>query len=158
MQILKQRFFKKRKQQMYIIHKKLIATTVGHAPWGLGVAEHFYNLYEYPDGRRENEEFYGDQDYDMPENTDFSTKAQVKAWIYRGDLPRSVLSCEPLIGEVNRKIQRQGQGTLIYKVQNESERGCSQEDLEAFKKLLEKISKKECSLTVGFAVSGKRWD
>ncbi|MBB5074483.1 hypothetical protein HNQ69_001635, partial [Bartonella callosciuri] len=41
------------------MHKKFVATAVGHAPWGLGVAEYFYNLYEYPDGRREYEEFDG---------------------------------------------------------------------------------------------------
>ncbi|MBB5074495.1 hypothetical protein HNQ69_001647, partial [Bartonella callosciuri] len=49
-------FLKKRKQPM---QKKFVATAVGHAPWGLGVAEYFYNLYEYPDGRREYEEFDG---------------------------------------------------------------------------------------------------
>ncbi len=42
----------------------------------------------------------------MPCNVDYSTKAQVKAWIYGGDLPRSVLSCEALIDEVNREIKK----------------------------------------------------
>ncbi len=79
---------------------------MGHAPWGLGVAEYFYNLYEYEDGMREYEEFDGGQYHEMPENVDYSTKAQVKAWIYGGDLPRSVLSCEALIDEVNREIKK----------------------------------------------------
>ncbi len=42
----------------------------------------------------------------MPCKVDYSTKAQVKAWIYGGDLPRSVLSCEALIDEVNREIKK----------------------------------------------------
>ncbi|MBB4077226.1 hypothetical protein GGR08_001554 [Bartonella fuyuanensis] len=41
MEILKQMFFKNRKQPM---QKKFVATAVGYAPWGLGVAEYFYNL------------------------------------------------------------------------------------------------------------------
>ncbi|WP_375633492.1 hypothetical protein, partial [Bartonella sp. MM97QHHN] len=94
---------KKRKQKG---GKKFVATAVGHAPWGLGVAEYFYNLYEYDDGTREYEEFDGGQYHEMPENVDYSTKAQVKAWIYGGDLPRSVLSCEALIDEVNREIKK----------------------------------------------------
>ncbi|WP_375685674.1 MULTISPECIES: hypothetical protein [unclassified Bartonella] len=96
-------FLKKRKQKG---GKKFVATAVGHAPWGLGVAEYFYNLYEYEDGMREYEEFDGGQYHEMPENVDYSTKAQVKAWIYGGDLPRSVLSCEALIDEVNREIKK----------------------------------------------------
>ncbi|WP_375682662.1 MULTISPECIES: hypothetical protein [unclassified Bartonella] len=96
-------FLKKRKQKG---GKKFVATAVGYAPWGLGVAEYFYNLYEYDDGTREYEEFDGGQYHEMPENVDYSTKAQVKAWIYGGDLPRSVLSCEALIDEVNREIKK----------------------------------------------------
>ncbi|WP_375663841.1 hypothetical protein [Bartonella sp. CL63NXGY] len=96
-------FLKKRKQKG---QKKWVATAVGHAPWGLGVAEYFYNLYEYDDGTREYEEFDGGQYHEVPENVDYSTKAQVKAWIYGGDLPRSVLSCEALIDEVNREIKK----------------------------------------------------
>ncbi|MBB4077236.1 hypothetical protein GGR08_001564 [Bartonella fuyuanensis] len=37
---------------------------------------------------------------------DYSTKAQVKAWLYGGELPRSVVSCEALIDEVNAKIKK----------------------------------------------------
>ncbi|WP_375692922.1 hypothetical protein [Bartonella sp. AP213QHHD] len=96
-------FLKKRKQKG---EKKFVATAVGYAPWGLGVAEYFYNLYEYEDGMREYEEFDGGQYHDMPENVDYSTKAQVKAWIYGGDLTRSVLSCEELIDEVNRENKK----------------------------------------------------
>ncbi|WP_375692804.1 hypothetical protein [Bartonella sp. AP213QHHD] len=96
-------FLKKRKQPM---QKKFVATAVGYAPWGLGVAEYFYNLYEYEDGSREYEEFDGGQYHEIPEKVDYSTKAQVKAWIYGGDLPRSVLSCEALIDEVNREIKK----------------------------------------------------
>ncbi|WP_273719588.1 MULTISPECIES: hypothetical protein [Bartonella] len=96
-------FLKKRKQKG---QKKWVATAVGHAPWGLGVAEYFYNLYEYDDGMREYEEFDGGQYHEMPTNIDYSTKAQVKAWIYGGDLPRSVLSYEALIDEVNKKIKK----------------------------------------------------
>ncbi|WP_273719602.1 MULTISPECIES: hypothetical protein [Bartonella] len=96
-------FLKKRKQKG---QKKWVATAVGHAPWGLGVAEYFYNLYEYEDGMREYEEFDGGQYQEMPTNVDYSTKAQVKAWIYGGDLPRSVLSYEALIDEVNKKIKK----------------------------------------------------
>ncbi|WP_375657591.1 MULTISPECIES: hypothetical protein [unclassified Bartonella] len=39
---------------------------MGYAPWGLGVAEYFYNLYEYDDGTREYEEFDGGQYHEMP--------------------------------------------------------------------------------------------
>ncbi|WP_375684285.1 hypothetical protein, partial [Bartonella sp. CB15SXKL] len=96
-------FLKKRKQKG---QKKWVATAVGHAPWGLGVAEYFYNLYEYDDGTREYEEFDGGQYHEMPEKVDYSTKAQVKAWIYGGGIPKSVLSCEALIDEVNREIKK----------------------------------------------------
>ncbi|PIT69760.1 hypothetical protein [Bartonella tribocorum] len=98
-------FLKKRKQP---IQKKFVATAVGHAPWGTRVAEYFYNLYEYEDGEREYEEFDGGQyhDHKMPDKVDYSTKAQVKAWIYGGDLPKSVLSYEALIDEVNSKIKK----------------------------------------------------
>ncbi|UNF29482.1 hypothetical protein MNL13_01505 [Bartonella krasnovii] len=92
---------RKSKQQ-----KKIIATVVGHVPWGDGAAEYFYNLYEYEDGRRECEKFDGGQYYEIPKNADFSTKAQVKAWIYGGNLPKSVLSFEPLIDELNAKIKK----------------------------------------------------
>ncbi len=88
------------------MQKKFVATAVGYAPWGLGVAEYFYNLYEYEDGSREYEEFDGGQYHEMPENVDYSTKAQVKAWIYGGGIPKSVLSCEALIDEVNREIKK----------------------------------------------------
>ncbi|WP_375617128.1 hypothetical protein, partial [Bartonella sp. AP58NXGY] len=98
-------FLRNRKSRQ---QKKFIATAVGHVPWGLGVAEYFYNLYEYEDGMREYEEFDGGQyhDHEMPNKVDYSTKAQVKAWIYGGDLPKSVLSYEPLIDEVNVKIKK----------------------------------------------------
>ncbi|GAA5105610.1 hypothetical protein [Bartonella jaculi] len=108
MEILKRRFFKKRKQSMQIMHKKFIATAVGYVPWGDGAAEYFYNLYEYEDGRRECEKFDGGQYYEIPKNADFSTKAQVqvKAWIYGGAIPKSVLNYEPLIDEINKKIKK----------------------------------------------------
>ncbi|ETS04091.1 hypothetical protein Q655_01663, partial [Bartonella henselae JK 51] len=51
-------------------------------------------------------EFDGGQYYKIPENADFSTKAQVKAWRYGGNLPRSVLNYEPLIDEINREIKK----------------------------------------------------
>ncbi|GAA5112494.1 hypothetical protein [Bartonella jaculi] len=116
-------FLRNRKSRQ---QKKFIATAVGHAPWGLGVSEYFYNLYEYEDGMREYEEFEGGQYHDMPERVDYSTKAQVKAWIYGGDLPRSVLSYEALIDEVNEKIQRHGEDTLICEITNDGEIGYSQ--------------------------------
>ncbi|WP_375703104.1 hypothetical protein, partial [Bartonella sp. CL34QHWL] len=96
-------FLKKRKQKG---QKKWVATAVGHAPWGLGVAEYFYNLYEYDDGTREYEEFDGGQYHEMPEKVDYSTKAQVKAWIYGGGIPKSVLNYEPLIDEINKEIKK----------------------------------------------------
>ncbi|WP_375650715.1 hypothetical protein [Bartonella sp. OT172YNZD] len=103
MEILKRRFFKKRKQPM---QKKFIATAVGYVPWGDGAAEYFYNLYEYEDGTRECEKFDGGQYYTIPEKADFSTKAQVKAWVYGGAIPKSVLNYEPLIDEINREIKK----------------------------------------------------
>nr|WP_273724070.1 hypothetical protein [Bartonella sp. AU18XJBT] len=118
-------FLKKRKQKG---QKKWVATAVGHAPWGLGVAEYFYNLYEYDDGMREYEEFEGGQyhDHKMLSNVDYSTKAQVKAWIYGGDLPRSVLSYEALIDEVNMKIKKRTEkDQLICEITNDFERTVS---------------------------------
>ncbi len=73
---------------------------------GDGAAEYFYNLYEYEDGTRECEKFDGGQYYTIPENADFSTKAQVKAWIYGGNVPRNILNIEPLIEEVNKNIKK----------------------------------------------------
>ncbi|WP_273755656.1 hypothetical protein [Bartonella sp. MM73XJBT.G] len=118
-------FLRNRKRQQ----KKFIATAVGYAPWGMGVSEHFYNLYEYDDGMREYEEFDGGQyqDHEMPTNIDYSTKAQVKAWIYGGHLPKSVLSYEALIDEVNEKIkQRTKDDQLICEIRDDGERGYSQ--------------------------------
>lgn len=104
--------------------KKFIATAVGYVPWGLGVSEHFYNLYEYEDGAREYEEFDGGQYHEIPIKVDYSTKAQVKAWIYGGNLPKSVLNLEPLIDEVNEKIkQRTKDNQLICEITNDFERG-----------------------------------
>ncbi|MBX4335584.1 hypothetical protein [Bartonella raoultii] len=109
------------------MQKKFVATIRGHAPWGLGVAEYFYNLYEYDDGMREYEEFEGGQYHEMPETVDYSSKAQVKAWIYGGDLPRSVLSCEALINEVNKKIKKRTmKDRLICEISNEGEKSYSQ--------------------------------
>ncbi|WP_375694008.1 hypothetical protein [Bartonella sp. AD24XZML] len=117
-------FLKKRKQKG---GKKFVVTAVGYAPWGLGVAEYFYNLYEYEDGSREYEEFDGGQYHEMPNKVDYSTKAQVKAWIYGGDLPRSVLSCEPLIDEVNTKIKKRTEkDQLICEIRDNGERCYSQ--------------------------------
>ncbi|GAA4667250.1 hypothetical protein GCM10023262_15770 [Bartonella pachyuromydis] len=65
-----------------------------------------YNLYEYEDGSRECEKFDGGQYYQIPKKADFSTKAQVKAWIYGGHLPKSVLNCEALINEINKEIKK----------------------------------------------------
>lgn len=105
------------------VRKKFIAMARGHAPWGLGVAEYFYNLYEYDDGMREYEEFEGGQYHEKPERVDYSTKAQVKAWIYGGDLPRSVLSYEPLIDEVNKKIKkRTKKDQLICEIRDDGEK------------------------------------
>ncbi len=42
----------------------------------------------------------------MPNNADFSTKAQVKAWIYGGAVPRTVINYEPLIDEINKNIKK----------------------------------------------------
>ncbi|WP_375680980.1 hypothetical protein [Bartonella sp. AP6QHHD] len=78
MEILKRRFFKKRKQPM---QKEFVATAVGYVPWGDGAEEYFYNLYEYEDGTRECEKFDGGQYYTTPENA-------------------------PLIDEINREIKK----------------------------------------------------
>ncbi|WP_409361582.1 hypothetical protein ACRPOS_001015 [Bartonella heixiaziensis] len=102
MRILQHLFLKKRKQPM---QKKFVATAVGYVPWGDGAAEYFYNLYEYEDGTRECEKFDGGQYYTIPENADFSTKAQVNAWVYGSNLPKSVLNIEPLIDEINKGIK-----------------------------------------------------
>lgn len=120
MRILKHMFLKNGKSR----RKKFIATAVGYAPWGMGVSEHFYNLYEYEDGSREYEEFDGGQYHEIPIEVDYSTKAQVKAWIYGGHLPKSVLSYEALIDEVNEKIkQRTKDDQLICEITNDFERG-----------------------------------
>ncbi|WP_375607168.1 hypothetical protein [Bartonella sp. AC142YNZD] len=103
MEILKQLFLTNHKQPM---QKKWVATAVGYVPWGDGAEEYFYNLYEYEDGTRECEKFDGGQYYTVPEKADFSTKAQVKAWVYGGKLPKSVLDYEPLIDEINREIKK----------------------------------------------------
>ncbi|UTO29216.1 hypothetical protein [Bartonella harrusi] len=107
MRIFKDLFLTKRKQPQ----KKFVATARGHAPWGLGVTEYFYNLYEYEDGAREYEEFDGGQYHEIPENADYSTKAQVKAWLYGGAVPKSVLNLEPLIDEINREIKKLSKNT-----------------------------------------------
>lgn len=139
MEILKRRFFKKRKQPMQVMHKKFIATAVGYVPWGDGAAEYFYNLYEYEDGTRECEKFDGGQYYIIPENADFSTKAQVKAWVYGGAIPTSVLSYEALIDSANKKIERHGQDTLICEITDDGEIGyplsCDEMDRELEKAL-----------------------
>ncbi|WP_375666528.1 hypothetical protein [Bartonella sp. TT121SHDZB] len=136
MGILKDLFLTKRKQSQ----KKFVAMAKGYVPWGLGVAEYFYNLYEYDDGMREYEEFDGGQYHDMPNKIDYSTKAQVKAWIYGGDLPRSVLSCEALIDEVNREIKkRTKKDRLICEITDDGESGyplcCDEMDRELEKAL-----------------------
>ncbi|WP_254472925.1 hypothetical protein [Bartonella sp. B1098] len=121
MPILKHLSLINRKQP---IQKKFVATAVGHAPWGLGVAEYFYNLYEYEDGAREYEEFDGGQYHEMPANVDYSTKAQVKAWVYGGNLPKSVLNYEALIKELNAKIKKRTKDDqLICEITNDGERG-----------------------------------
>ncbi|WP_273721085.1 MULTISPECIES: hypothetical protein [unclassified Bartonella] len=106
MPILKHLSLINRKQPM---QKKFVATAVGYAPWGNEAAEYFYNLYEYEDGRRECEKFDGGQYYQIPKNADFCTKAQVKAWIYGGHLPKSVLNYEALIDELNREIKKRSE-------------------------------------------------
>ncbi|WP_254493176.1 hypothetical protein [Bartonella sp. B1099] len=116
-------FLRNRKSRQ---QKKFIATAVGYAPWGLGVAEYFYNLYEYENGMREYEEFEGGQyhDHEMPNKIDYSTKAQVKAWIYGGLLPKNILNFEALIDEVNMKIkERTKNDCLICEITNDGERG-----------------------------------
>ncbi len=40
------------------------------------------------------------------QNADFSTKAQVKAWVYGGAIPKSILNYEPLIDEINKEIKK----------------------------------------------------
>ncbi|WP_375695310.1 hypothetical protein [Bartonella sp. AC90GZZY] len=76
----------------------------------------------------------------MPCKVDYSTKAQVKAWVYGGDLPRSVLSCEPLIDEVNAKIKKRiEKDCLICEITNDGEWGyplsCEEMDRELEKAL-----------------------
>ncbi len=106
------------------MHKKFVATAVGYVPWGDGAAEYFYNLYKYEDGTREYEEFDGGQYYKTPKNADFSTKAQVKAWLYGGNLPKSVLNYEALIKELNAKIKKRTKDDqLICEITNDGERG-----------------------------------
>ncbi|GAA4666121.1 hypothetical protein GCM10023262_13970 [Bartonella pachyuromydis] len=81
------------------------------------------NLYEYDDGAREYEEFDGGQYHEMPANVDYSTKEQVKAWIYGDNLPKSVLSYDALIDELNEKIkQRTKDDQLICEITNDFER------------------------------------
>ncbi|MDM9997009.1 hypothetical protein AT246_02270 [Bartonella henselae] len=106
MYVFKYLFLKKTKQPVPKIHKKFVATVLDHALWVVGGAEYFYNLYEYPDGSREYEEFDGGQYYNLPENVYYSTTAEVKAGLYEGNLPKSVLNYEPLIDELNRKIKK----------------------------------------------------
>ncbi len=122
MRILKHMLLKNGKSR----RKKFIATAVGYAPWGMGVAEYFYNLYEYEDGTREYEEFDGGQYHEIPIEVDYSTKAQVKAWIYGGHLPKSLLSYEALIDEVNEKIKQRTKEPLICEIRDDGERGYSQ--------------------------------
>ncbi len=62
----------------------------------------------------------------MPCKVDYSTKAQVKAWIYGGDLPRSVLSYEALIDEVNEKIKQRSKEPLICEIRDDGEIGYPQ--------------------------------
>ncbi|MET3559779.1 hypothetical protein ABID39_000456 [Bartonella japonica] len=133
MAILRDLFLTKRK-------KKFVAMARGHAPWGLGAVEYFYNLYEYEDGMREYEEFEGGQYHEIPDKIDYSTKAQVKAWIYGGSLPSSVSSCEAFIDEVNKEIKkRTKKDQLICEVTNDGERGyplsCDEMDRELKKAL-----------------------
>ncbi|WP_208435745.1 hypothetical protein [Bartonella phoceensis] len=123
MEILKQLFLTQRKKPM---QKKFIATAVGYVPWGDGAAEYFYNLYEYEDGTRECEKFDGGQYYTIPKKADFSTKAQVKAWVYGGAVPKSVLSYEALIDSANKKRARRGQDTLICEITDDGEKCYSQ--------------------------------
>ncbi|EJF88121.1 hypothetical protein ME1_00787 [Bartonella vinsonii subsp. arupensis OK-94-513] len=123
MGILKDLFLTKRKQPI----KRFVATARGHAPWGLGVTEYFYNMYQYEDGSREYEELQGGQYHEIPDHVDYSTKAQVRAWLYGGEPPYSILSYKPLIDGVNKKIKkRTKQDQLICEITNESERSYSQ--------------------------------
>ncbi|ALE03428.1 hypothetical protein [Bartonella ancashensis] len=105
MEIVKRLFSKNNKPQ-----KRFVATAIGHVPWGLGSAEYFYNLYECEDGTREFEAFEGYQFYDVPKKADFSTKAQVKARMYGGSIPKTILNIEPLIEEINKDIKRYSAG------------------------------------------------
>ncbi|ATO57164.1 hypothetical protein [Bartonella sp. 1-1C] len=127
------------KNQQPVKKKKFIATAVGHVPWGLGVAERFYNLYEYDDGTREYEKFDGGQYHDMPENTDYSTKAQVKAWLYGGNVPQTILNVEPLISEVNKEIQQYSAKVMMY---DQDDEPMLKEMEEEIKKALDKKFKK----------------
>ncbi len=99
--ILKHLFLKNHKQPMErgLLQRQWVC------PMGDETEEYFYNLYEYEDGTRECEKFDGGQYYKTPKNADFSTKAQVKAWVYGGDIPKSILNYEPLIDEINREIK-----------------------------------------------------
>ncbi|WP_354190988.1 hypothetical protein, partial [Bartonella silvatica] len=73
------------------------------------------------------EEFEGGQYHEMPDKVDYSTKAQVKAWIYGGGIPKSVLSCEALIDEVNREIKkRTKKDRLICEITDDGEKCYSQ--------------------------------
>ncbi|UNE54931.1 hypothetical protein [Bartonella machadoae] len=117
MAIFRDLFLTKRKKPQ----KKFIATARGHAPWGLGVSECFYNLYEYEDGSREYEELQGGQYHEIPQNADYSTKAQVKAWLYGGNIPTSVLNYEALIDEINKTIPKQGYEPLVCKITDDGE-------------------------------------
>ncbi len=76
----------------------------------------------------------------MPCKVDYSTKAQVKAWIYGGDIPKSVLSYEALIDEVNREIKKRTKDDqLICEITNDGEIGyplsCEEMDRELEKAL-----------------------
>ncbi len=73
---------------------------------------------------REYEEFEGGQYHETPANVDYSTKAQVKAWIYGGLLPKNILNFEALIDELNVKIkERTKDDELICEITNDGERG-----------------------------------
>ncbi len=89
---------------------------------------------------REYEEFDGGQYHEIPNKVDYSTKAQVKAWIYGGDLPKNILNFEALIGEVNGKIKKRTNGNqLICEITNDGEWGyplsCEEVDRELEKAL-----------------------
>ncbi|WP_375631486.1 MULTISPECIES: hypothetical protein [unclassified Bartonella] len=101
--ILKHLFLKNRKQPM---RKRFAATALDMHYGGDGAEEYLYNLYEYEDGTRECAKFDGGQYYKTPKIADFSTKAQVKAWVYDGTIPKSVLNYKPLIDEISREIKK----------------------------------------------------